>query len=372
MPPSPSYPRSPRPAMVDTIPVCAWAATCKISAAKAVRPRVIRSVYDVCVAIPRYTLVKLGSLLRTGLSLPFLVLLAACRASAHAPPTPVPIPPFHVQPNRLVDSTGTAFLLRGGALPLLDTADAPVVSFRLLRQRWNFNAVRLPVSIAQWRREGAPFLDRIAAAIATATAESLVTIVAPVGDSPIDFWRAAAPRLKSLPGAIFALDGAPAAATSWRAWLDAMQPIADVIRSAGAAQILAAPASDFQGFTRDFALRDPNVAYAVTAAGLTDAARDQAFGFLVNDLPVFASDWGGACASLTGDSVIGILSYFDRHAVSWTRATGACEVVDQILLLWMTGDPGGFNTIDPQQIASAAGGFPGPVAPGEILSLYGQ
>jgi uncharacterized protein (TIGR03437 family) len=38
----------------------------------------------------------------------------------------------------------------------------------------------------------------------------------------------------------------------------------------------------------------------------------------------------------------------------------------------MTGDPLGFGSIDATQIANAAGGYPGPVAPGEILSIYGQ
>jgi uncharacterized protein (TIGR03437 family) len=47
-------------------------------------------------------------------------------------------------------------------------------------------------------------------------------------------------------------------------------------------------------------------------------------------------------------------------------------LLDQSLLLWTTGDAGGFGYLDPTQIASAAGGAPGPVAPGEILSLYGQ
>jgi uncharacterized protein (TIGR03437 family) len=288
------------------------------------------------------------------------LLLAALAASAHAPPTPVPAPPFHLDANRLVDAKDTVFLLRGGALPLLEADPPPVVGFRVLRQRWNFNAVRLPVSIAQWKKEGAPFLDRIAAAVATANAESLVAIVAPIGDTPLEFWRAAAPRLKSLPGAIFALDGDPAPTASWRSWLDTMQPIADAIRAAGAAQILAAPARDFQGFTRDFALRDPNVLYAVHTAVPTD---------FPGDLPLYAVDSGATC---DGDATLAALSLDDRRAISWTRVTGICAAVDQNLLLWMTGDPGGFGTLDPTQIASAAGGFPGQVAPGEILSLYGQ
>jgi uncharacterized protein (TIGR03437 family) len=40
--------------------------------------------------------------------------------------------------------------------------------------------------------------------------------------------------------------------------------------------------------------------------------------------------------------------------------------------VWLTGDPGGFGYLDAAQIASAAGGPSGPIAPGEVITLYGQ
>jgi uncharacterized protein (TIGR03437 family) len=307
----------------------------------------------------------------------FLLFLAAVAASAHAPPTPVPAPPFRVQTNRLVDAKGDAFLLRGAVLPLFDGTAIPPVTLRVLRQRWNFNAVRIPVSIARWRRDGQPYLDGISAAVAAANRESLVAVVAAVGETPlpdaaaVEFWRAAAPQLRSTPSVILSLYNEPRAA-AWPAWAAAMQPLVDAIRAAGAAQLIAAAAADFQGFGRESYLRDANVLYEIGASAATDEARDRSFGFLVNDVPVFAGTWGGACASLTADSVLEALSYFDRRNMSWTVATGACRAIDDNALLWMTGDPGGFGTIDPTQIAGAAGGFPGPVAPGEIISLYGQ
>jgi uncharacterized protein (TIGR03437 family) len=91
--------------------------------------------------------------------------------------------------------------------------------------------------------------------------------------------------------------------------------------------------------------------------------------------------------------------YFDRRHVSWTAAdfapgslirgfddygattlgsTWNCAASDgrtgvgQFVLVWMTGDPNGFGSLDPQSIANAAGGSPGPVAPGELISMYGQ
>src|SRR5687768_16786852 len=102
--------------MVVTMPVCACATTCKINATQTVRPRPIGTVYAASVASRRYTLVKLGSLPGSVLARGFLLFLAAVAASAHAPPTPVPAPPFRVQTNRLVDAEGDAFLLRGAVL----------------------------------------------------------------------------------------------------------------------------------------------------------------------------------------------------------------------------------------------------------------
>jgi uncharacterized protein (TIGR03437 family) len=282
-----------------------------------------------------------------------------------------------VQTNRLIDAKGDPFLLRGAVLPLFDGTPISPVALRILRQRWNFNAARIPVSIARWRRDGQPYLDGIAAAVAAANRESLVAVVSAAGETPlpdaaaVDFWRAAAQHLRSTPGVIFSLYNEPSAA-AWPVWVSAMQPLVDAIRGGGATQLIAASAPDFQGFGREFYLRDANVLYEVRTSAATDEARDRSFGFLVNEVPVFVGTWGGACASLTTESVLDTMSYFDRRNMSWTVATGACRAIDDNVLLWMTGDPGGFGTIDPTQIASAAGGFPGPVAPGEIISLYGQ
>jgi uncharacterized protein (TIGR03437 family) len=284
---------------------------------------------------------------------------------------------LRAQSNRLVDANGAAFLLRGATLPLFDGEVPPAVTMRIFRQRWNLNAVRLPVSIARWKREGQAYLDGVAATVALANRENLVAVVAAVGETALpdtaaaEFWRAAAQQLRSSGGAIFSLYQEPRA-SGWAAWSAAMQPLVDAVRGTGATQIVAAAAADFQGFAREFYLRDSNVLYEAQSPAASDEARDRNFGFLVNDVPVFASAWAGSCDSLTSDSVLAALSYLDRRNVSWTVATGSCRAVDDNLLLWMTGDPGGFGSIDATQIASAAGGFPGPIAPGEIVSIYGQ
>jgi len=216
----------------------------------------------------------------------------------------------------------------------------------------------------------------------------------------------------------------------WQVWLKGgsltnnrtavgMQALVDAIRAAGAKQIVAAPAFqdplDFQGLGPDSYLSDPNTLYEAHPFfdhALTDDARTTNFGFLLSDFPVFAGAWGAAfgvsdasCIALPQDPVnasfvlLQTLSYFDFHNVSWSVAGFApgnlirefddyavtsigpswnCDTTDgrtgigQVVLLWMTGDPNGFGSLDPQQVASAAGGPVGPVAPGEIIALYGQ
>jgi hypothetical protein len=130
-------------------------------------------------------------------------------AAGHAPPTPIAAPPLRVKANQLVDSTGAVFVLRGVSMPGLEAvsptaADLANVramtgfTFRVMRQRWNMNAVRLPVSAAVWKRDGPGYLDRMAAVVALANAEGLVVVLAAQEDgslpSPalVDFWKACA------------------------------------------------------------------------------------------------------------------------------------------------------------------------------------
>ena len=145
---------------------------------------------------------------------------------------------------------------------------------------------------------------------------------------------------------------------------------------------------------------------------LTDAERDASFGALALTVPVYAGAWGmpfgratAACTAIprdlsqANDLLLQTMAYFDFRNISWTVADFApgslvqnfadyaattlspwtCDAasdpragIGQFVLLWMTGDPGGFGSLAPSLIANAAGGVPGPVAPGEIVSLYGQ
>ena len=333
-----------------------------------------------------------------------------------------------MQANTLVDSTGQVFLLRGVGLPEWETATA--FTFRVIQQRWNLNTVRLPLDEAVWRREGQPYLDRVAKSVALANAEGLVAVLAAVGyevtglpgAATVDFWTAAANSFRATPGIVFSLYHEPVrkAGADWRTWHDAMQPLVTAIRTAGALQVIAAPsyqdAIGFQGFTPEFYLKDANVIYEVhpyfdTAA--SDAERTANFGTLAGSFPIFAGAWGipfgrsvPACSAVPRDLnkanelLFQAAAYFDARAISWSLADFApgslirpggdypptgldslwtCDSTNdpsvglgQWVLLLMTGDPAGFGSLQASQIASAAGSFPGPIAAGEILSIYGQ
>jgi uncharacterized protein (TIGR03437 family) len=344
--------------------------------------------------------------------------------------------------------------LRGAQMPGLNAANPSssqlqtiaamnAVGFGILRLRWNFNAVRLPVSSAVWRRDGQAYLDRVGTIVKAANDAGLIAILADFEDtglpvpSTVTFWNAWAAYFKNTPLVIFDIFNEPSETnvpghvdsqrlpSDWRFWLNGggsfvgMQTLVDTIRSTGAKQVIAASAFhdnlDFQGFTSDYFIRDPNVIYEVHPFfdhALADQDRDHNFGLLTNSVPVYAGAWGldltedtAACHSVPSDPqqatdlLFQILAYFDRRDISWTAASfdanslvqntttfdptqlsssWKCGVVTnpepgmgQVVLLWLTGDPTGFGVLAADQVASAAGGQAGPVAPGEILKLYG-
>jgi uncharacterized protein (TIGR03437 family) len=388
-------------------------------------------------------------------------------AAGHAPPTPIPVPPLRVKANQLVDSAGAVFVLRGVSMPGLeaisptatDLANVRAMSgftFRVMRQRWNMNAVRLPVSAAVWKRDGQGYLDRVAAVVALANAESLVVVLAAQenGSLPsstmVDFWKAWAGAFAKTPGVIFALFNEPSTrdipgsnplnsplnnpvthrAADWQLWRNGgalaggaasvgMQDLVNAIRGTGAQQIIAAAGfqdtAGFQGFAAEAYLADANVMYEwhpYFDVAMTDTDRAANFGFLAGTFPLYAGAWGmpfghatAACTAIprgespAGDLLLGAMAYFDFRNVSWTVTDFApgsliqnftdytatllgpwtCDAtsdprwgIGQFVLLWMTDDPAGFGSLAVNQIASLAGGIPAPVAPGEIISLYGQ
>jgi uncharacterized protein (TIGR03437 family) len=368
----------------------------------------------------------------------------------------------------LVDSTNQIFLLRGVEMPGLEAANPgqpdidakgamTSLTFRIIQQRWNMNAVRLPVSAAIWRRDGKAYLDQIAAVAAAANQENLVVILAAYGDARSGaaadtglpgsdlaaFWTACAAFFKDTPGLVFALYNEPSTrsipgssptahrAADWRIWLSGgaiaggqsavgMQALVDAIRATGARQMIAVPAFDdsleFQGFGPDYYISDANVIYETHPFydhGTTAGEWDASLAGVAGQFPVYAGAWGmpfghpdSACSAIpTGipqatDLLFRTVAYFDQRGISWTVADfepasliqnftddaattldqqWTCDAannpqngIGQFILLLMTGDPAGFGSLGPSQIASVSGGPAAPVAPGQIISIYGQ
>ena len=301
-------------------------------------------------------------------------LVAYNTLAAHAPPTPIASPPLRVRSNILVDSTDTPVVLRGVVLPGLESGAPPPAAmtpftFQIIQQRWNMNAVRLPVSAALWKRDPQNYLAQAAAAVSAANTQQLVAILSayPADDAGLptsdvlDFWRAAASTFRDTPGVIFSLYQEPSTRNipgstpgahrpgDWSVWLQGgalvggrtaigMQALVDAIRAAGAAQVIAAPsfhdALGFQGFTAGASIRDSNILYEIHPffdQGLTDDDRDRNFGFMLANFPVLAGAWGAAfgtgdpsCLALGTDTInattvlLQTTAYFDRRGVSWT------------------------------------------------------
>jgi uncharacterized protein (TIGR03437 family) len=257
---------------------------------------------------------------------------------------------MHVEGSRILDSTGQGVVLRGGEIPGLDrpalTPDLQIAlsppTFSSMRQRFNMNALRLPVSITNFESDPL-FLTRVATVVRQANAVGLVVILAETGDGDLTgFWRAVASLFAANPMMIFDAYNEPQGephGSDWNAWRNSMQGLVDVIRSTGATQIIAVQGftdvPEFQGFNAF--LIDPNIVYEVHPwfyKDLTDADREAHFGFLADRVPVFAGQWGfvpgqdsANCRALPSDPhaaeeiILDTLAYFDRRGISWTYST---------------------------------------------------
>jgi uncharacterized protein (TIGR03437 family) len=298
-----------------------------------------------------------------------LFALLAVAAWAHAPITPPMRGPLRVDGPRIVDSTGAPGQLRGAALPSVDAAT--VATLGVLRLRWNFNAVRIPLNVSEWQRDGKAYLDRVAVAIGRARDAELIVILAAGNDR--NFWTACATAFRDTPNIIFS-PGAP-------------EPYS-AIRATGARQIVSIPTNA--------TVQGDNLMYE---ANLVVGAKDS-FGTLPGRVPVYAGEWGPTnCNALptdpraVSDLVFLTLSELDTRGIHWTAATfepGSLlqDTTDyeasvfentwrcgqpgmgQTVLSWMTGDPTGFGYLRKEAIASAAGGPSSPAAPGQLLSIY--
>jgi uncharacterized protein (TIGR03437 family) len=283
--------------------------------------------------------------------------------------TASPAGPFRVSGNRLLDSHGRPFLMRGTQLTEFhpqtvdrdnrageDFGPHSATSLSAIRLRFNMNTVRLPLNVLE---SGAPeYFPRLANVVRRANQIDLLVVLAArepgaamPSEKTVEFWGRCAAFFKDYPNVLFdvfsdpsptvvALGVDPHSAAGWEFWRNGMQGPVRAIRAAGATQpIVAMGWKDdrlFEGSGASELINDGNIIYEASPRYLnthTDAERDAHFGHLTGSVPVLANGWdlelddATACAAVPHDPtaaaamVQGNLDYFDAHAISWTVST---------------------------------------------------
>jgi uncharacterized protein (TIGR03437 family) len=366
----------------------------------------------------------------------FLLAAFAAVCFGHALPTPIVQGPLRVRGNLIIDANGFNVELNGVNVPeTVAGRPAADVLFKVIRRRWNLNAVRLPVSVARWSQQGEAYMRSVEQAVSSANAAGLAVVLVAREDaalpSPaiVPFWQAWAERFESNGRVIFDAFDKPSPASlpgrSWDLWLNGgtgfvgMRQIVEAIRSTGARQVVAvqafSDANGFEGFQPAHWLPDPNVIYEVHPyfdRALTAADRQRTFGFLTGSLHIYAGEWGlplqqdtQSCRSVppsiagAGALVADTLRFFAERRMSWTASSfepgslianedtyvntklervwtcgdksDPTQGMGELLLLTTTGDPTGFGELLREFVVNAATGFVAPIAPGEVLSVYG-
>jgi uncharacterized protein (TIGR03437 family) len=281
--------------------------------------------------------------------------------------TPNPAGPFHVSGNRLLDSQGRAFPMRGTQLTEFhlqtverdnrageDFGAHSATSLSAIRLRFNMNTVRLPVNVLESTAPG--YFPELAKVVRRANQVDLLVVLAarePGAAMPspksAEFWSRCAAFFKDYPNVVFdvfsdpspaalpASVGDPHSAAGWTFWRNGMQSLVRAVRAAGAAQpIVAMGWKDdrlFEGAGDAALIDDPTIVYEASprfANTRTDAQRDAHLGLLAMRVPVVANGWdlelddAAACAAVPADPtaaaalVQGSLDYFDAHGISWT------------------------------------------------------
>jgi hypothetical protein len=238
--------------------------------------------------------------------------------------------------NRIVDSKGRTFLMRGTQLTEFHPETAAQdnragqdfgahssTTLSAIRLRFNMNTVRLPVHVTD--AADAAYFAELAKVVRRANEVDLLVILAarePAADLPsrksVEFWSQCAAYFKAYPNVMFdafsdpapstvpSNAGDPHSASGWNFWRQGgrsadgrevvgMQDLVHAIRSTGATQpIVVMSWKDdrlFEG-AGPALIDDPNVIYEASpryASTRTDAQRDAHFGFLADRAPILAN-----------------------------------------------------------------------------------
>jgi hypothetical protein len=262
--------------------------------------------------------------------LPLVLAVFWCSgAFGHAAPTRIVDAPLRVRGNALLDRNGFNVELSGVNVPeAVAVQPTNRVLFKVIRRRWNFNSVRLPVSVSKWARGGDAYVAEIGGAIRQANEAKLAVVLVAREDAALPspvmlrFWTVWAERFKTNDAIVFDVFDRPSPAgipgystarrdaKQWEYWLNGgtttdgrtaigMKHLVEAIRTTGAKQVVAVQAfSDsfgFQGLDPAHWIPDQNVIYEIHPhlnRAMTSAQRDSTFGFLSDRLHLYAGEWG--------------------------------------------------------------------------------
>lgn len=262
--------------------------------------------------------------------------------------TTAPHGPFRVAGNRIVDAGGHSFLIRGTQVAEFRVGTAAYNSrsgndfgphsgtaLSAIRLRFNMNAVRVPLNVADGAAAG--YWTQLAELVRRANEIELLVILAGRGDGEgttpgqtAEFWSHCAAYFKDYPNVMFEAQSA-----GGKPGRRGMADLVRAIRGAGAAQPILA-----MNWTNDRSMEgagelldDGNMVYEVSLSysnTRTEAERDAHLGLLAKLAPVVANDWdlrlddAAACAAIPSDPTAATemvqdnLNYFDAHGISWT------------------------------------------------------
>ncbi|MGD0771936.1 MAG: hypothetical protein ABSC05_03850 [Candidatus Solibacter sp.] len=246
--------------------------------------------------------------------------------------TPAAAGPYRVEGNRILDSKGRPYLVRGTELPALTGKIADIAgdgkefgafspsSLVSIRQRLNMNAVRLPLSPREYEESGG-YRARAREVVESANRFELLAILAADAGEEVTakalahFWARCAGDFKSHANVFFAPGNG--------------EDAVEAIRSGGAEQPVLVDG--------ELQVRGRNIIYQFTpryATTRTDEDRWRQFGFLSTRAPVLVNDLdpqldrkSAECAAFPGDPgaatrlVQENLAYFDAHGISWVLSS---------------------------------------------------
>lgn len=288
---------------------------------------------------------------------------------------------YRVVGNRIVDPDGRDFVPHGVARPSLEwscsgqalegSAWIPASEFRMLRDSWRANAMRIGLNESFWlgstgRQPQNPcpgYVSAVESVVDAARSLGLVVILdlhwSDAGDpsrpaaqhcspdrSSGEFWQSVATTFGADSGVWFELYNEPHD-ISWEVWLNGggvvcsdgtryqapgMQQLLDVIRASRTSNIVLIGGLDWAYDLSGVPLWRPageNVAYATHPYSFKGPAEDwdRAFGTLASYAPVIATEFGRTTCDVADPYDTELLDYFRAHGIgytAWAWWVGGC------------------------------------------------